>query len=380
MQAPIDDGTCRLTGGEQIGEGCLQWGERNGRRWCTEPDDPIFAETYSCSRAIDFPNGREIDERRVASEARNEGQCEAAVADQLQCDQVAEMCTDAEPATRMVGGLALTRACWNWERVYQCIGTRQNNDCSALDAKTQCTFDHEQCLDDPQVGACKVRDRVYRCKSAPTKSGDQAYICGGDLYCLNGECTQVEREASTEFKDAMVAVQTLGDIRDDFDSADLTLFKGEDERCSQKLFGLSNCCSGKGVPLLTPWLCNAADRAVDTKDDKGLCHKVGSYCSDSVFGICVTRKQSYCCFSSKLTRILQEQGRAQIGKGWGAPKRPVCTGFTVAEFQTLDLSRMDFTEVYAEFADAARVPDEVGQSIEMQRKIEEYYRLHGRVG
>jgi conjugal transfer mating pair stabilization protein TraN len=34
---------------------------------------------------------------------------------------------------------------------------------------------------------------------------------------------------------------------------------------------------------------------------------------------------------------------------------------------------MDFSEVYAEFTDAARLPDELQAAQEIQQKIEDYY-------
>ena len=161
------------------------------------------------------------------------------------------------------------------------------------------------------------------------------------------------------------------------DAVQLKIFSGENLKCTKKVFGLSNCCSGKGVPLLTPWLCNSQDRDVDKKDDAGLCHYVGTYCSDKILGVCVTRKQSYCCYGSKLVRILNEQGKAQLGMRWGKAKEPDCEGFLIAQFQQLDLSRMDFREVYAEFVDAAKLPDEIEMSIQIQTKIEDYYTLNG---
>ncbi len=67
----------------------------------------------------------------------------------------------------------------------------------------------------------------------------------------------------------------------------------------------------------------------------------------------------------------------QLNKPWGQPKNEQCKGFTIAEFQRLDLSRMDFTEVYADFLDAAKLPDEVQTMTEIQQKIQNYYDLHG---
>jgi len=82
---------------------------------------------------------------------------------------------------------------------------------------------------------------------------------------------------------------------------------------------------------------------------------VGTYCSDKFLGVCLTKKKVYCCFESKLSRVLQEQGRLQLPKPWDKPKEEQCEGFTLDEFARLDLSQMDFSEVYAEFTEAARL-------------------------
>ncbi|MEO0589402.1 MAG: conjugal transfer protein TraN [Pseudomonadota bacterium] len=293
----------------------------------------------------------------------------------------ADICVDSVPATRVVNGAEITLPCWEWERQYSCGGRPAQSDCSSLDARPECAFSHEECLSyDADGVTCNVFDRWYQCTTPNTGAPPPpAYVCGDDLYCIDGECTSVTREASTEFKDAMVAMNVMGELRDDFDPDALKIFSGENLKCTKKLFGLSNCCSGKGVPLLTPFLCSSEDRDVDKKDDAGLCHNVGTYCSSKILGVCTTKKQSYCCYGSKLVRILNEQGKAQLGMAWGKPKDPDCEGFLIAQFQQLDLSQMDFGEVYAEFVDAAKLPDEIEMSIQIQEKIEYYYTLHGGV-
>lgn len=373
-------GTCRLSESVRIGETCLQWvQEFNGRRWCAEPGEPIYRQQWHCPAPLSgVSGGIERNTTRIISEAVDETVCQNAT-NGATCSLASEVCT-APNETRTIGGVAVTRPCWEWNRTYQCQGVAPANDCSALEARPECRFSHDECLsyDDPAETSCNVYDRWYQCTTpANGTAPPPAYVCGGDIYCIDGECTQVEREASTEFKDAMVAMNVLGELRDNFDPDNLKIFSGENLKCTKKVFGLSNCCSGKGVPLLTPFLCSREDRDVDKRDDAGLCHYVGTYCSDRVLGVCVTRKQSYCCYGSKLVRILNQQGKAQLGMQFGRAKEPDCEGFLIAQFQRLDLSRMDFREVYAEFVDAAKLPDEIEMSIQIQEKIENYYNING---
>ncbi|WP_246382079.1 conjugal transfer protein TraN [Novosphingobium chloroacetimidivorans] len=333
---------------------------------------------------------------------RNDAACPFATSEACVSDDP-EVCTSSDPETRIIDGVSVTQPCWAWSRPFTCQERRPGppNDCAAVQAKPECTFDHDECLSADPDGTCSVTDKVYRC-TIPGEEGepDGAAICSGDLYCINGECTQIERQASTEFKDAMVAVQTLGQVRDDFNPDDLTLFGGEKAGCHKPVFGLVNCCAGKtsgllttatgaaalasgpaaiaalATPFLTMFLCSSEEKLLDVKDRMGLCHYVGTYCSDKILGVCTSKRKNFCCYQSKLARILQEQGRTQIGKSWGTAKNPICKGFSIVEFQKLDLSQMDFTEVYDDFMDAAKVPDEVQASIDIQNKIQQYYELH----
>ncbi len=353
------------------------------RRFC-KSHISANATLYSCSAALPTgPLGDHQNYKTGTSWYKQEGSASVDV-DRVEtgCDALASDTTCGAPTetcvepgeTRVVNGVPVTQACWAWRRDAVCHAETPASDCGEIEGNRQCRFLRDECLDDPQIGACKVSQKVYSCPLPDTETGtDKQYVCGGDVYCLNGECESIEREASTEFKDALTGLHALDDAGGQFDPDALTVFSGERGACSKKIFGASNCCSGKGLPILTPWLCSAADRALDERDDKGLCHKVGTYCSDKVLGVCITSRTAYCCFGSKLARILQEQGRAQLAKPWGSAKNATCQGFSIEEFQRLDLSKMDFAEVYAEFTDAAKLPDEVRTMTEIQRKIEEYY-------
>jgi hypothetical protein len=90
--------------------------------------------------------------------------------------------------------------------------------------------------------------------------------------------------------------------------------------------------------------CTAGEMILGCKRAKGVCHKVGSRCKVKVFDSCLQSMGVYCCFNTKLARIINEQGRKQIGKSWGSAKKPNCKGFLMDEFAKIDLSNIDFSE------------------------------------
>ena len=94
--------------------------------------------------------------------------------------------------------------------------------------------------------------------------------------------------------------------------------------------------------------CDQDDQMVAMRKSNRLCVHVGSYCSTKVAGVCLAKKESYCCFNSRLARIINEQGRGQIGKSFGSAQSPNCTGFAPQELQSLDFGRMDLSEFYSE--------------------------------
>ena len=96
--------------------------------------------------------------------------------------------------------------------------------------------------------------------------------------------------------------------------------------------------------------CDKQDIITSTMDDSGRCHYMGTYCTKKIkFVGCVQKVKSFCCFNSKLARIVQEQGRPQLATfgadgGWGSAKHPNCRGFTPEEFQALNFDNIDLSE------------------------------------
>jgi len=363
--------TCRRTGSHP-GK-CLQGVDTPGGFKCFEPGDPV--DEYTCSAPVTGETPIRVSTRQSVSTTKDESQCAGLAADNS-CQQDTETCTDSDPVTRIVDGIAVTQPCWAWSRSYTCAQFTQAQDCQTLESTPGCSLVREDCLSGEP---CRTWERVYDCPVPDQPADTSQFICDGDVYCIDGSCETIEREANDEFKDAVVALNAMDQARREFDPDTLTLFKGTRNTCSSKVFGVLNCCKGKGFPLipgiqlLVALGCSREEMLLHQRDAQGLCAYVGTYCSDSFLGVCLTKKKVYCCFESKLSRILQEQGRQQLNKPWGKPKTEQCLGFTIDEFSRLDLSKMDFSEVYAEFTDAARLPDELQAATEIQQKIEDYY-------
>jgi conjugal transfer mating pair stabilization protein TraN len=127
--------------------------------------------------------------------------------------------------------------------------------------------------------------------------------------------------------------------------------------------------------------CEQSEQILAMRRGQNLCHEVGTYCSSELkllfIKICIEHTKSYCCYNSRLARIINEQGREQIGKSWGSPESPNCSGFTQAEFAAIDFSRIDMSEFMAEIMANIKMPNvgSMGQQVNtsVQQKLQNYY-------
>lgn len=349
---------------------CLQWGKWGGGLKCLEPGEPLTE--MACLQPVANQSLRRTSQKISVQTVENRSTCEP-LEDRPECTRSTRVCTDSEPKTRIIEGLSVTRDCWGWQEQFICTGQSPQNDCSALESRSDCRFARRQCLSDDTP--CSLFEEIYDC-AVPQSPTSSQYLCEGDVYCLDGTCEPLERQPNQEFQQAAAALHAMQEARSYMDENSLRLFTGKRASCSAKVFGAINCCRGKGFSLslgldqLLGLGCDAEELSLHERDANGLCSYIGSYCSAKVLGVCTTKRKAYCCFESKLSRILQEQGRAQLNLPWGNPKTEQCRGFTMAEFARLDLSKMNFAEVYAEFTDAVRLPHELDLAAEIQSDLQ----------
>ena len=198
--------------------------------------------------------------------------------------------------------------------------------------------------------------------------------CGAMRYCVGAGCETVEPEANTGFVEATTRLNMALELGgDEFDRQDMSFFAGQRRACHIKLFGLANCCKNSGL-LVGLGNCSAAERELAEERNAGNTHYLGKYCSKrTFFGVCIRRSRAWCVFGSRLGRILQQQGRAQLGIGWSS-----CRGLTVAEVEGIDFAGLDLSEFTQDLMDGSREPSvslpdagDTGQA--MRTRIRDFY-------
>ena len=115
--------------------------------------------------------------------------------------------------------------------------------------------------------------------------------------------------------------------------------------------------------------CDEDELLLGVRRGAGLCEYVDSECSGKILKTC---KRYYCCYNSKLARIINEQGKAQIGKD-----KTDCSGFTPGEFSRLDFSAIDLTEFINDVMSSVEIPSAESLSTQassvVNKKVQEFY-------
>jgi hypothetical protein len=159
------------------------------------------------------------------------------------------------------------------------------------------------------------------------------------------------------------------------------IFNGSGGSCKEPGVDTSffQCCTiDPGSFLFVEANCGSGDRMTSEAMYAKRTHFVGTHCIDEWFLVgCVQTAQTHCVFQSKLGRIIQEQGRAQLkafqdangNPSWGSPENPNCRGFTPEEFQSLDFGKMDLSEYFADITTKANAAIQQ----DLNNNVQNYY-------
>jgi hypothetical protein len=265
--------------------------------------------------------------------------------------------------------------CWKWASNFHCASGTHANDCMEYRDREDCTLQGSDCVSTNNDGECTHTTFTYLCGDAGNPDGgEHTQTCGSQKWCVGEDCTDIEaHQPNQAFGLAASGMNVLQEIANDLtplSATDVTIFGGQSESCSKWPLDTKDCCKSGGV-LLDAGLtdCSSGEQALALKRGAGQAHHVRSYCSnETFFGVCLERTSDFCTFKSRLSRIIQVQGRAQLGIGWGS-----CRGLTTDELEMIDWSQIDLSEVLGDVHSRMTVPEANALKAELKEKVEDFY-------
>ena len=281
------------------------------------------------------------------------------------CYDSGRICTSS--GTREIGGFKVTKDCWEWSYTKTC-SYPSKNDCSRY---SHCYIVGDKgCLLRDSLGNCVNLQREFSCESwepvtydletvrtgLVTKEGAEQLLCKG-VPCIDGTCVDKSYLTDADMMDSVSKLYAVSQAKGAKDM-NFRLFEGFSQSCSKKATSYTNCCSrnlsGWGTNLGAK--CTRDERDLVDKRLKNLCVDVGDQ-STQVMGVTTVVKSYYCCFGSLLNKVIQVQGRKQLGMNFGSGGSPDCRGLTLAEIMRLDFQKMDFSEFYTEIIKKMKLPN-----------------------
>ena len=261
-------------------------------------------------------------------------------------------CNDS--VDKIIEGVSISHNCWEELTTYN-IRKRvytENAYCGVL-RSAGCGFNGSTCLttNTPYADECNYAVNTYLCFGV--EAAETTQVCDTQLYCPDGSCQgELGKETSDagDFAKMATYLSLVQELADDLSThGAVSVFTGEAQQCSEAALGFANCCQsggwGTGVGLDS---CSASEKILGLSRDAHKTRYVGSYCSNnSLFG-CLSTKQVYCVYPSKLSRILVEEGRRQIGVSFGSPTFPNCSGFTIAQLEAIDFGQADLSDYFSD--------------------------------
>ena len=296
------------------------------------------------------------------------------------CVKDAEVCVEGAE-TRIINGLEVTRDCWRFASQYTCSGTEMIPDAHCQDLIDQGCSPVSQTCDGTSCVAtyeCVVGTGTTQttegCDELSVNVGglkfDTSYEPSKDFGKAASNMAAIEDAVTGMVKNDASCVEEPANSGNYVCAESILIFNGAGKKCRKDSLGFNQCCNlggwGEDANLTQ---CNQEEVELGYARQAGRTHYVGRYCTHSNPLGCYAHAYMYCVFSSKIGRIVQEQGRTQLNRGWGNAKNPKCEGFTPDELQLIDFELIDFSEY---FADAFANTNSPPSSAEMQTIIDTY--------
>jgi len=243
----------------------------------------------------------------------------------------------------------VNRDYWSELKTFHCGAGRDIDTCKTL-LDQGCEQINSQCAE-TKNGLCVEYENTFKCAVPEYLKGDGLEFKNGQLSFIKEPTSYHEGYDAGGFGQAVTQFNALTEVgkqlQDEIgDPNNPSVFKGKCSQCRVNIGSFfRDCCKLKGVLQGLFGQCNEEEKqlAVDMIK-KQRCVKVeGRYCHKKTLGKCTEKRDSYCCYGSKLARIIQEIAHQQLGISWGSAEHPNCASLTAEQ-----LSQIDFDTPYAQ--------------------------------
>lgn len=255
------------------------------------------------------------------------------------------------PGKRNISGKDIYRDSWNQRLIFSCQ-PEADSQCKRL-RENGGVLVKRTCLQEDDFGDCLSWEKAYDLGGKASYSSQKLIFEEEELFDL--EDFDPSYEKNTEFGQVIStfgALENLGESvsEEGFDPNSASIFCGNSSKCrrsfdSKNLFDCCHKkdCEGRGIFIgLDLGRCSKEERDLFEKAKQGKCHRIGH-----IKKLLMT-EHVYCCFPTKLARIIQEEGHKQLGISWGKSEEPNCQGLTLTQLQSLNFEQMDFTDFIEE--------------------------------
>ena len=275
-------------------------------------------------------------------------------ADTGACEYSYKKCVEGEQ-TRIVNGTPIHAKCWAEEAVYQCR-TAETDECNQW-VKKGCVQVGSKCLTYLEKGHCIKWQQTYECSSGKRQLPIMT-LTEEKPFCLDGNCIDQTWNGNGDMVDALSKLAIFKEMQKGLDAKAGIVFKGRSLGCSRVPTGFKDCCKIKGwgqdIKLAS---CSPEEKDLVAQRKLNKCLRIGTYCTDKVLGVCTRKKTTYCCYPSKLSKIINVQGKKQLGLSFGNAEHPECGGLTLDEINRIDFSKLDLTELFSEIFEKFTTPN-----------------------
>jgi len=253
-----------------------------------------------------------------------------------------------EPETRVINGKAVIRDAWSRQLYFSCE-PNSDSKCAKLRAQSGILIS-KKCLIKNDLGECDLWEKTYDLGKSGGSQRVNTTFKNDEIWGLSDEF-DITYDKNTDFGSTLTTLSIFSDLENNLESQGgdfnkkIKIFAGESLKCQKSFLAgdVFDCCKDMDGLAVNVKLakCTTEENCLAENKKRGKCHFIGSH----KIKLGTISVHVYCCFPTKLARVVHEQGRKQLKIDWGTAEEPKCRGFSLKELQKIKFNKIDLSEV-----------------------------------